>query len=78
MGAGAGVGVGVGVTMRAPSEVGVGVGDVVLAVPEGGYDLDVAALREPRIDVPQDAAGPRLHVRTASGSAVIERRSSGA
>lgn len=53
--------------------VGVGVGDVVLAVPDGGYDLDVAGLGENRIAVDQDADGPRLHVRTASGTAVIER-----
>lgn len=53
--------------------VGVGVGDVVIAVPEGGYDVDVEGLGEQRIGVSQDAGGPRLHVRTASGSAVIER-----
>lgn len=58
-----------------PSEVsiGVGVGDVVLSVPAGGYDLDVASLGAPDVSVAQDAAGPRLHVRTASGTATVER-----
>ncbi len=58
-----------------PTEVsvGVGVGDVLLTVPDGGYDLDVASLGERRIGVADDPAGPRLHVRTASGSAVVER-----
>lgn len=60
-------------TKPAEVSVGVGVGDVVLAVPEGGYDLDVSTLGEQRIAVSQDGQGPRLHVRTASGSAVIER-----
>lgn len=53
--------------------VGVGVGDVVLAVPAGGYDLDVESLGAPRIAVAEDAEGPRLRVRTASGTATVER-----
>jgi hypothetical protein len=54
--------------------VGVGVGDVTLAVPEGGYDLDVETLGEQTLDgVSHDAEGPLLRVRTASGRAAIGR-----
>lgn len=54
--------------------VGVGVGDVTLAVPEGGYDLDVETLGgQTGEGVAQDGEGPLLRVRTASGRAVIER-----
>lgn len=54
--------------------VGVGVGDVTLAVPEGGYDLDVETLGGETLEgVAQDADGPLLRVRTASGRAVIGR-----
>lgn len=58
--------------------VGVGVGDVTLAVPEGGYDLDVETLGGQRLEgVAQDAAGPLLRVRTASGRATIGRATVG-
>ncbi|MDP2306994.1 MAG: hypothetical protein Q8P18_13295 [Pseudomonadota bacterium] len=54
--------------------VGVGVGDVKLAVPEGAYDLDVETLGGQTLDgVAQDANGPLLRVRTASGRAIIGR-----
>jgi len=52
--------------------VGVGVGDVVLSVPQGAYDLDVSSLGAPQIAVAQDDAGPRVHVRTASGFATVQ------
>ena len=52
--------------------VGVGVGDVTLAVPDAGYDVDVESLGTSRVAVARDAAGPRLHVRAASGRATVE------
>jgi hypothetical protein len=55
--------------------VGLGVGDVVLRVPAGGYQLDVEGLGEHRVDgLADDPAGPRLHVRTSSGQALLASR----